>query len=86
MSPATDPDLPDRAEVLPRNRFALEVDEQFEAPALDRDRWVAHYLPQGTPLSLSNQMRASRDAPRRLLLRTIQESTPGGRELPLPLM
>jgi uncharacterized membrane protein YbhN (UPF0104 family) len=48
VSSAADPERRDGAEVLERSRFELEFDEDFPAPALDRRRWVAHYLPQWT--------------------------------------
>jgi glycosyl hydrolase family 16 len=48
VSSAADPERRHRTEVLERSGFELEFDEDFRAPALDRRRWVAHYLPQWT--------------------------------------
>jgi hypothetical protein len=33
------------AEFLDRSRYELEFDENFDAPALDRAKWLPHYLP-----------------------------------------
>jgi len=36
------------SERLDRSEFALEFEEDFTAPGLDPERWIAHYLPHWT--------------------------------------
>jgi hypothetical protein len=43
--PAT-PDFHDDANILDRAGYQVVFEEDFTAPALTPDRWVAHYLPQ----------------------------------------